>query len=119
MMGIFNPLAAQQFQVSDMSSAQRMQSMLPNADLLEKFEQQRSQSSGTVASCTGTSHPLFTFAGPDMQSHFWNDPLLSGQTLVLQGQLMKEMGYVLIKQGREMLGEKSEVVTDEPMKEEK
>jgi hypothetical protein len=43
--------------------------------------------------------PLFELRGPTVNPSFWSDPRAAGETLVLQGEIMIEMGKVLVRLG--------------------
>ena len=75
---------------------------------MQKFLSLMSKSagnSGAPESAGASPYPMFQFQGPHMGSDLWADPETAGRILVLQGELMRKMGDVLIEQGQALLGQ--------------
>jgi hypothetical protein len=62
-----------------------------------------SGASGATESAGAPPYPMFQFNGPPLGPDFWVDPETAGRILVLQGELMRKMGDVLIEQGQALL----------------
>lgn len=78
-----------------------------NENLLRMLGQRTrgSNTTNTNVVCREQSYPMFQFTGPLLESDFWADPKAAARMLMLQGELMVNMGQTLIKQGQDMLGE--------------